>query len=325
MITAMSGGSPTTYAYNAFGQRVKKSGPGGTVYFAYDESGHLIGQYDATGALIEEFVWLGDIPIASIRTSTSGGIGFFYIHTDHLNTPVRLTRTSDNAIMWRWDHDPYGGGAPDEDADDNGALVFFNARFPGQYHDTETALSYNYFRNYDAAIGRYLQSDPVGLDGGLNTYAYLSADPLNATDPQGLAEAGAAIGGAIGGVIGAIGGGVVGAVGGGTTGTLVLPGVGTVSGAAYGGVEGAAVGGVGGIAIGAAIGSAIEDLIALSQNVADTQIVEDYGKYAAAERLCGRTPKDRCQWLEENKHRYRPDQVKRTQKAWGCRRSSAQR
>jgi YD repeat-containing protein len=96
MITSMSGGSPTVYAYNALGQRVKKSGPGGTVYFAYDESGHLLGQYDATGALIEEWVWLGDIPIASLRTSTSGGVGF-YIHTDHLNTPVRLTRTSDNA------------------------------------------------------------------------------------------------------------------------------------------------------------------------------------------------------------------------------------
>jgi RHS repeat-associated protein len=186
MITAMSGGSPITYAYNALGQRVKKSGPGGTVYFAYDESGHLIGQYDVTGALIEELVWLGDIPIASIRISTSGGIGFFYIHTDHLNTPVRLTRTSDNAIMWRWDHDPYGGVAPDEDADNNGAFVFFNPRLPGQYHDSESGLNHNYFRDYDPYTGRYLESDPIGLDGGINTYAYVGDNPVGFADLYGL-------------------------------------------------------------------------------------------------------------------------------------------
>lgn len=53
-------------------------------------------------------------------------------------------------------------------------------------------------------------------------------------------------------------------------------------------------------------------------NVADTQVKEDYGKYAAAERLCGNDPKDRCRWLDENKSKYRADQVKATQKAWGC-------
>src|SRR5262249_6793225 len=128
LASATVSGTPTVYAYNAFGERVKKSGPAGVFYFMYDEAGHLLGQYDATGALVEEIVWLGDIPIATMRTSTSGGVGFFYIHTDNLNTPARLTRTSDNAVMWRWDHEPYGAGAPDEDADQNGAFVFFNSR-----------------------------------------------------------------------------------------------------------------------------------------------------------------------------------------------------
>jgi RHS repeat-associated protein len=52
----------------------------------------------------------------------------------------------------------------------------------GEYFDKETNLHYNYFRDYDPAIGRYIQSDPIGLDGGLNTYLYVLADPLSLFD-----------------------------------------------------------------------------------------------------------------------------------------------
>ena len=69
----------------------------------------------------------------------------------------------------------------------SGLGVFeFNLRLPGQYFDKETNLHYNYFRDYDPGIGRYIESDPIGLEGGLNTYSYTKSSPLAHSDPLGL-------------------------------------------------------------------------------------------------------------------------------------------
>jgi RHS repeat-associated protein len=63
-------------------------------------------------------------------------------------------------------------------------------RFPGQYYDQETGNYYNYFRAYDFSTGRYISSDPIGLEGGLNGYAYVGLNPLNWTDQYGLCPLG---------------------------------------------------------------------------------------------------------------------------------------
>ena len=101
---------------------------------------------------------------------------------------------------------------PDENPSSLG-MFEFPLRFPGQYADKETNLYYNYFRDYDPYLGRYAESDPIGLRGGLNTYGYVAGSPLSSIDPRGevgLVMAGAAAGSAIlpgpGTVIGAVGG-----------------------------------------------------------------------------------------------------------------------
>jgi RHS repeat-associated protein len=109
----------------------------------------------------------------------------YYIHVDHLNTP-RLVADDQQRTVWRWDQqEPFGVNVPDENP--SGLGVFeFPLRFPGQYADRETGWSQNGFRDYVSDTGGYGQSDPIGLKGGLNTYAYVLNSPLSYVDPFGL-------------------------------------------------------------------------------------------------------------------------------------------
>lgn len=85
-----------------------------------------------------------------------------------------------------WNSDAFGRTAANDGPDGDGIATTVNLRFGGQYYDVETGLHYNWNRYYDSATGRYISSDPIGLDGGLNTYSYVSNNPTNWVDPLGL-------------------------------------------------------------------------------------------------------------------------------------------
>jgi RHS repeat-associated protein len=110
------------------------------------------------------------------------------VEADHLGTP-RQARDDTGRLVWRWmPGEPFGSDEAETDPDGDGTPFDFNLRFPGQYLDRETGLHYNYFRDYDPSAGRYVQSDPIGLAGGINTYGYVGGNPLSYIDPLGLTK-----------------------------------------------------------------------------------------------------------------------------------------
>ena len=90
-------------------------------------------------------------------------------------------------MVWKLPpHEPFGTAQAQQDPDQDGIATDIPLRFAGQVFDADTGLHYNYFRDYDPWTGRYIQSDPIGLGGGLNTYGYVEGNPLRFIDPFGL-------------------------------------------------------------------------------------------------------------------------------------------
>jgi len=111
---------------------------------------------------------------------TQAAVQMYYLHNDHLGTP-RVVTNQAHQVVWKGQLKPFGETKVDVEAINN------HRRFPGQRFDIESRLYYNYFRDYDPTTGRYIQSDPIGLGGGMNTYAYVGNNPLMYSDPYGLA------------------------------------------------------------------------------------------------------------------------------------------
>ncbi len=105
--------------------------------------------------------------------------GWYFFINDHLGTPQKIVNEA-GEVVWNGYYQPFGKAAAYP------ATVTNNIRLPGQYYDAETGLHYNWHRYYDPDTGRYLMLDPIGLDGGLNLYAYVMGNPVNLTDFDGL-------------------------------------------------------------------------------------------------------------------------------------------
>lgn len=178
------------YTYNHRGERVLRAPTASDAQVTlYDEAGQWLGNYSGSGSLVQQAIWLDNYPVALISAPASGVPELAYIQPDHLGTPrVAIDSVRDVAI-WEWSNksEVFGDQAPTLDPDGDGVAFDLALRFPGQQATEASEMFYNYQRDYDPAVGRYSQSDPVGLNGGITTYGYVSSRPINMTDPLGLA------------------------------------------------------------------------------------------------------------------------------------------
>jgi len=169
-----SGVTKGEYTYNGNGQRVKKQANYETTIFHYNQTGQLIAESDSAGTITAEYVYLNGQPLAKME-----GANTYYYHNDHLGTPQKMTDSS-GTVVWAADYKPFGEAAVTV------STITNNLRFPGQYFDQETGLNYNYYRDYNPVIGRYIEADPIGQQGGLNLFGYGQNNPIIKMDFWGL-------------------------------------------------------------------------------------------------------------------------------------------
>jgi RHS repeat-associated protein len=229
----MSAAAGMAYYVNPEGQRLRKTGTAGTTYFAPDQGGSLLAENN-NGAWVD-YVWLNGRLIGRMANNQA-----YAIHDDQLGRPEAMTDASQH-VVWRAQNLAFTRNVTI-------ASVPLNLGFPGQYYDVETSAWNNGFRDYNAGLGRYIESDPIGLAGGINTYAYVGDDPLTNADLLGLycmsqaaiaatadASGGAVAGGgslaefgpdgiAVGAVLGGVAGGILGYTGAKTLGRATASG-----------------------------------------------------------------------------------------------------
>jgi RHS repeat-associated protein len=167
-----------SYYYDPFGRRLWKEVGGSRTYFLYTDEG-LIGEYDSTGTEIKTYGYKPGSTWTTDPLFMKVGDDYYFYQNDHLGTPQKMAAVN-GGVVWSAKYEAFGKANVEVNIVEN------NLRFPGQYFDQETGLYYNWKRFYSSIIGRYIGKDPIGLAGGINTFAYVENNPINAIDSLGL-------------------------------------------------------------------------------------------------------------------------------------------
>jgi RHS repeat-associated protein len=150
---AGTGATTVTYKHNAFGERVSRVEGATTTHFHYDQDGRLLAESDGTGALVREYLWLGDKPLGLVVGPVASAT-LYFVHADHLERVQKITDAA-QTIVWDGQFTPYGRTHA------IAGTVQNPLRFPGQWADPAANYFYNYMRDYDPTLARYLSSDPA--------------------------------------------------------------------------------------------------------------------------------------------------------------------
>lgn len=177
-------GKAWTANYDGLGRRVQKTWQDQTTTYYWDAY-RLAAEVRHDGSC-RIYIYADDTALApflfleyeSLDAEPESG-KCYYLFTNQICAPIRVEDDA-GKIVWSARIDPYGKAHVNP-----ASTIEMPLRFPGHYFDEETGLHYNRFRYFSPELGRYLQSDPAGLAGGINAYAY-PHNPLTVVDIDGL-------------------------------------------------------------------------------------------------------------------------------------------